>query len=224
MLHIGQNGRGVGMYSIVLMVALTGAPEAPAFEGPWATPGWPCYFGQCKEKIYGTPYSYSGTYTFYAGYYSVFGISQFPMPLVPGTMGYLASQSGEPANYKVLKPNASSPARTAEPPVAPVSPVVIPQTNIKIAPSGQRAEVIVEIPEGTTLYVNGSKIGGKSGKRSFTTPILPSGNKHFYDFKWEVTTNNGIQVMEKTIEVKAGEVQTVRLEENKNTNVAKTDK
>jgi uncharacterized protein (TIGR03000 family) len=139
-------------------------------------------------------------------------------------MGYLASQSGAPADYKVLKPNASPPTRTAEPPVAPVSPVVIPQTNIKTAPSGQRAEVIVEIPEGTTLFVNGSKIGGKSGKRSFITPILPYGNKHFYDLKWEVATNNGIRVIEKTIEVKAGAVQTVRLEENNNTNVAKTDK
>lgn len=209
------------MYSVVLMVALTGAPEAPAFEGPWATPGWPCYFGQCKEKIYGTPFAYSGTYTFYAGYYSAFGISQFPTPLVPGTMGYLATQSGAPADFKVRKVNTGGSPRTNEPPMAPV---VAPQANSRAIPSGQRAEVIVEIPEGTTLYVNGAKINGKSGKRSFITPTLASGHKHFYDFKWEVSTNSGIQVMEKTIEVRAGGVQTVRLDGTNNGAVARSDK
>lgn len=209
------------MYSIVLMVALTGAPEAPAFEGPWATPGWPCYFGQCKEKIYGTPYSYSGTYTFYAGYYSVFGVSQFPTPLVPGTMGYLAAQSGAPADYNVRKTTTGSSPRTTEPPMAPV---VVPQSHLQTVPSGQRAEVLVEIPEGTTLYVNGAKIGGKSGKRSFFTPNLPSGHKHFYDFKWEVMTQSGLQVMEKTIEVRAGAVQTVRLDGANTGSVARSDK
>ncbi len=214
-------GRGVGMYSIVLMVALTGVPEAPAFEGPWATPGWPCYFGQCKEKIYGTPYSYSGTYTFYAGYYSVFGVSQFPTPLVPGTMGFLASQSGAPADYKVRKSNPIAPTRTAEPPIAPV---VSPQTDSRALPSGQRAEVIVEIPEGTTLFVNGTRISGKSGKRTFITPNLPSGHKHFYDFKWEVAAGSGVQVMEKTIEVRGGAVQTVRLDGIDNGAVVKSEK
>lgn len=213
-------GRKIVMYSIVLMVALSGAPEAPSFEGPWATPGWPCYFGQCKEKIYGTPYSYSGTYTFYAGYYSAFGISQFPTPLVPGTMGYLATQSGAPADYNLRKANTVNPKRTVEPPVAPV---VAPQTKIQANPMGQRAEVNVEIPEGTTLFVNGSKIGGKPGKRSFVTPNLPSGHKHFYDFKWEVATNSGIQVIEKTIEVRPGAAQTVLIERNNQDAVAKSE-
>ena len=196
------------MFSIVVMAALVTAPEPVAFKGPWATPGWPYYIGQCKTKIYGSPYAYSGTYTLYAGYYGAFGTSVYSTPLVPGTLGILANQSGPSADFKA---QVETPEIKPNPPQPQTKPVVVPEVSFQPQMSKNRAELIVEVPEGATLFVNGVQISAKSGKRSFVTPELATGKTHLYDLKWKIGTGSTARVGEKTIEVHAGKMQTVSL-------------
>ncbi len=196
------------MFSIVVMAAMVTAPETAAFKGPWATPGWPVYVGQCKTKIYGSPYAYSGTYTMYAGYYGAFGTSVFPTPLVPGTLGILANQSGPEADFKAQKADQGNKKETAP---SQAKPVVIPEVNFQSGTGETRAQILVNVPDGATLFVNGVQMSTKSGNRNFVTPELASGKTHHYDFQWKIGTGTTTQVGEKTIEIQAGKMYTVTL-------------
>ncbi len=196
------------MFSIVAMVAMVTASEPVAFKGPWATPGWPVYIGHCKSKIYGSPYAYSGTYTMYAVYYGAFGTSVYEAPLVPGTLGILADQSGPSADFKA---QVEKPATKPNNPPPQAKPIVIPEINTPLKKVDNRAELNVSVPEGATLFVNGIPMITKSGMRSFVTPELAPGNTHFYDIKWKMGKGSTAQNGEKTIEVQAGKRFTVSI-------------
>jgi uncharacterized protein (TIGR03000 family) len=72
----------------------------------------------------------------------------------------------------------------------------------------QSASLIVELPAGAKLFVDGQLIPGDATARRFHTPVLVRGKTYYYDMKAELTVAGKPVVEERKVMVMAG--QTVR--------------
>lgn len=70
--------------------------------------------------------------------------------------------------------------------------------------SGERAQLILEIPEGADLYIDGQKMSQKSGRRQFHTPPLLPDQAYFYDVRVVVEENGQAKEQHKRIVVRGG--------------------
>jgi uncharacterized protein (TIGR03000 family) len=76
----------------------------------------------------------------------------------------------------------------------------------------QSANITVELPAGSKLYVDGNLVTGEETVRHFHTPALARGKQYYYTMKAEVTVAGKPVVEEKQIVVRAGERVTEKFE------------
>lgn len=69
----------------------------------------------------------------------------------------------------------------------------------------QSASLIVELPAGAKLYVDGQLVPGDATARRFHTPELVRGKTYYYEMKAELTVAGKPVVEERKVTVKAGE-------------------
>ncbi len=170
------------MYSLVLMVAMTSAPEAPncghacgCYGGGYGG----CY-GSCYGGGYGGCYGCGGCYGggYGAGYGGGYGGGGYTYtPAVWGAYTY-----GIPATATVT-PSAES-----------------------------RAVLEVRMPEGSKLLVDSHPIDSSGGIRRFSTPALEKDKRYTYLVTGVQMVNNKEVKTEKRVIVRAGETTVVSLE------------
>jgi uncharacterized protein (TIGR03000 family) len=79
--------------------------------------------------------------------------------------------------------------------------------------TSERARVLVQLPEGAKLSVDGQPIQLTSGQRSFVTPPLDRGRDYSYTLRGEVVRNGETVTQTQRVVFRAGEVARVRFDE-----------
>lgn len=206
------------MYSVVLMVAMTTAPEVPNFGlkgghgcysscsgcygggygGCWGSKhhGGP-YYGCCGGGLYSCHGCWGGvTVMPYSCHgYGIYGGASYmwPTPYFGGCGGCYGY--GFPAPAVVAPPK-----------------VIIEEKKEKIdpkktmAPSPDQARVIVRLPSDAKLYANGHETALTSSERDFVSPTLEQGRDYQYTFKVEYVRNGKTLTDTQVVKVRAGEV------------------
>jgi len=170
------------MYSVVLMVAMTGAPEAPSCGHACGCHG--SYYAGCYGACYGGCYGCGGCYG--SGYgYGYGGYTNF---YVPAASGWGSINYGYPASYVATVPAANS-------------------LNTQ-----SRAVLEVRMPEGSKLLVDSQPIDSSGSVRRFSTPSLEKDRAYTYLVTGVQTVNNKEVKTEKRVIVRAGETTVVSLE------------
>lgn len=182
------------MYSVILMAAMTSAPDAPnchfkACCKPYCPP--PCYVSCCGCGGYVACYGncggcYGGCYGGCVGYscggaclgcYGVYPTYSYSMPLNGVPM-----MPAIPAEPVLPKPKEKEPEK-----------------------DGSSARLTFDLPPGAALYVDGQLIKGASTRRQFSTPKLQAGQAYYYDVRVEVVRDGKVIADEKRVVVRAGE-------------------
>lgn len=79
--------------------------------------------------------------------------------------------------------------------------------------TGDRAKIVVKLPEGATLLVDGKKNDRAGTTREFDTPPLPSGREYAYMMRAELTRAGRPEFQETKVTFRAGEQVTVDFSE-----------
>lgn len=58
-----------------------------------------------------------------------------------------------------------------------------PKADDEEASAGAPAQIVLDVPEGAKLYIDGKLMTEKTGPRKFHTPTLERGQAYFYDVK-----------------------------------------
>jgi len=103
---------------------------------------------------------------------------------------------------------ASKKVPTIAPPATDVQPLLPPVTGKPPVPQ-DRAKIVVKLPEGATLYVDGRRNTRSESVREFTTPKLSAGKEYAYTMKAEWRRNGRPEMQEQRIEFRGGEQLTV---------------
>jgi uncharacterized protein (TIGR03000 family) len=74
---------------------------------------------------------------------------------------------------------------------------------VKIEPEEEEANIIIDVPAGAKLYIDGQLVNSEN--RKFHTPKLPKNKKFYYDLKAEMVVNGKPVTEERMIIVKAGD-------------------
>lgn len=93
-----------------------------------------------------------------------------------------------------------------EVPSIPVAPAPTPAPAETPKKTGGGARLTIELPAMAKLFVDGKPTTGTAAVRQFHTPELAAGQKFFYDFRAEVEVNGVVEVEEKRVVVRAGDV------------------
>jgi uncharacterized protein (TIGR03000 family) len=72
----------------------------------------------------------------------------------------------------------------------------------------RRARLVVALPEGAKLYVDGKLIPNAAARKSFSTPALARGQTYYYEVKAEMTVDDQPVSQTRRVLIRAG--QTVR--------------
>jgi uncharacterized protein (TIGR03000 family) len=72
-----------------------------------------------------------------------------------------------------------------------------------------QAKIVVKLPPGATLYVNGAKNDRTETVRDFVTPTLTPGKVYEYTMKAEVVRNGLPEFQEQTVEFRGGDMLTI---------------
>jgi uncharacterized protein (TIGR03000 family) len=197
------------MYSVVLMAALTTAPEAP---GCWLKHGGHgchgCY-GGCHGCGWGCGgcHGCNGCYGCYGGYGGcwdrLWGYPWNPSPWnswsgVYGGYGFYGCGGacfGTPYAPKPTPPPAK-PAELIPPPEKKE------EEKKEAAPAA--AKLIIDLPENAKLFVDNQPIQA-TGSRSFNTPKLLPGQAYYYIVKVELVRDGKTYADTKQVIVRAGQ-------------------
>jgi uncharacterized protein (TIGR03000 family) len=191
------------MYSVVLMMAMTTAPETPQFffhcnpcysscYGCWGS----CYgcWGSC-HGCWGSCYGcYGGYWTTNSCYgYGIYGGASYtwPYPYYGGCGGCYGYST----------------------PMAPIQ--ITPKVEEKLgAPkkttfAPDQARVIVHLPADAKLFANGQPTNLASAERQFFTPSLATGHDYQYTMKVEYIRDGKTITDSQVVKVRAGTVASV---------------
>lgn len=69
----------------------------------------------------------------------------------------------------------------------------------------QAANLTIEMPAGSKLFVDGTLVPGDATSRKFHTPQLVKGKKYYYEMKAEMTVAGKPVVEQRTVVVTAGD-------------------
>jgi uncharacterized protein (TIGR03000 family) len=116
-----------------------------------------------------------------------------------------------------LNPNIGVPESLIPPPPANLAPPMIPTpAPLKDAPKkdipkspvsmpkGEPATVLLTVPAGAKVFINGYALKSDAAERTFRTPAIPFGENYSYTVKAIVAINGVDVVEEKTVQVSAG--------------------
>ena len=213
------------MYSIVMVAAMTAAPETPDFFKK----GGGCY-GGCQGMAAGGCYGNGGCFGgghkmfgghgFGGGCNGCFGggHKMFGWPWVPGPQvtAAAAAAATRPRRTRVVAampfrvtPLRAMPFRQARPVVvgAGVNYSTLPATGIPEAVStlpANRGQVVVRVPVDAKLFADGQATLLTGTERVFLTPDLSAGRDFQYTLKVEYTANGETKSDSKQVVVRAG--------------------
>jgi uncharacterized protein (TIGR03000 family) len=183
------------MYSVILLAALAGNSETPAWhlKKAYAVNAYGGYVYQ--HGVYGGGYGASYNYGPY--YETGFGYS------------YRGTGNGVYYGPYLKNPMYSTPAsviprsRPADP-VEEVLPVPKVEENSQSS-SSNRAKLFVEIPANASLFIDGKPFAVSDGFGTFVTPELESDKTYSYLLKIEMDHNGTKVVDTKKVVLKAGD-------------------
>jgi uncharacterized protein (TIGR03000 family) len=202
------------MYSVVMMMAMTAAPEAPncgwmhgccksygACYGCGGCYGG-CYGGYYSTGCFGGGYAYScggcwGGYAPYAGCvgYGIYGGASYTWPTYYSGYGGCGGCYGY--GYPVPAAVVPGPGITPNP-----TPTIEPKKT-SVAPD--QARVIIRLPADATLYANNVPTALTSAERAFVTPSLEKGRDFQYTMKVEYVRDGRTVTDSKVVRVRAGD-------------------
>jgi uncharacterized protein (TIGR03000 family) len=177
------------MYSIVMLAAMTSAPENPDF----CCKGSCCYTASCYGCYGGGGYSkccfcggcctptYTGCYGCYGGYAPMNGTTQAPPAQMP--QGQFIIEFAPPP--KKDEPKKKDPMK---------------ETSV---PS-DKAQVVVYLPPDAKLIAEGQITDGVGAERVFLSPSLPEGKDFHYTLKIEYKDGNETKTSTAKLTVRAG--------------------
>ena len=124
--------------------------------------------------------------------------------------------SVEFADLTTARPNTKSPETYATGKVVKPLPTIVPPTTDLMPPvttkpplPQDRAKIVVKLPPGATLFVDGRRNERSDAVREFTTPALTPGKDYAYMMKAEWRRNGRPETQEQRIEFRGGEQLTV---------------
>jgi uncharacterized protein (TIGR03000 family) len=79
----------------------------------------------------------------------------------------------------------------------------------------RRADITVQVPQGATLWFDGTKTNQTGAVRSFISPPLQAGRKYAYDVRARWTENGKVREENRTVQVHAGDRLQVNLQAQK---------
>jgi uncharacterized protein (TIGR03000 family) len=184
------------MYSVVMMMALSGGTEVADFgrrgcrggcSGAYACSG--CYGGGC-QGCYGGYSSCRGGYGCYGGPFNAMGCYG----------GGCCGGRGTP-------PSGATPG--TPPPSRPAEKVPVPPQKTS---ADDRASIIVTLPTDAKLTFDARPTASTSETRWFISPVLQRGSNYQYQLRAEIVRNGVPQVLTRTILVRANEETRVSLD------------
>lgn len=184
------------MYSMVMMMALSGTAAVPAFghgcHGGYSCSGYSGCTGYhgcsgCSGSCHGGHRLFGGHSHGCHGGYSCCGTV-----VVSSCCGC----TGAP----VMAP-AGAPARPAQPAPAPAQK----PASMNVAP----AKVLVSLPVDATLTIDGQATVAQCASREFVSPALEAGKDYAYTIKVEIVRDGKSVSESKTVIVRAGETSEV---------------
>lgn len=206
------------MYSVVLMMAMTTAPETPnchwaschgcystcfgcyggyyssGYGGGW---GHNLHHGNCWGGYYSCHGCFGGMYVPYSCQgYGIYGGTSYSWPTYypggcGGCYGYGYPVPVYPPPPKVIIDEKDKKDREPKKTMLPLSP--------------DAARVVVHLPADAKLYANGQLTNLTSSERTFTTPTLEKGRDFQYALKVEYARGGQTVTDTRTIRVRAGE-------------------
>jgi len=226
------------MYSIVLMMAMTSAPETPEFHGVFhggALHYWNSCHGcggsfwhsscnGCYSSGHGHGWAYSsracsgccGNVTSYhscsgyaPNYYQPF--SCFGYGIYGGTSYYWPTpyDGGGPGTYGVGTPYVPNSMPRIEDKKEELKKDKIDGKTMIYPTVPTKASVVVRLPADAKLYANNSPTNLNSAERQFSTPTLEKGQDYQYTMKIEYSREGKTVVDSQIVKVRAGEVSVV---------------
>jgi uncharacterized protein (TIGR03000 family) len=151
----------------------------------WYSGGWGSCYGGCWGGCYGCHGCY-GCYGYYGcntnGCYNGLGFT----PGVPTLVDPHGSAPFIPPMPEGSGAPKGSPSQTG-------------------ATSGGKAKLVLEVPQGAKIYVDGTLTRSTATQRVFSTPHLEVGQSYYYDFRIEVERDGKTFTENKRVIVKAGE-------------------
>jgi uncharacterized protein (TIGR03000 family) len=104
-----------------------------------------------------------------------------------------------------VKSSSGSTPAALVPSVAPAAPLPPVPPPVTTAPAAGRATIVVKLPAGAALYVDGNRNASTDPVRQFTTPPLPAGQEFAYLLKAEVIRNGHPEQLTQKVAFRAGE-------------------
>jgi uncharacterized protein (TIGR03000 family) len=211
------------MYSLVLMMSMTSAPETPNWwfchksyscsgcnGSAWAVPGYSYACSGCAGNAtsYTSCLGYAGNYYVPFGCYGygIYGGTSYSFPIMADpnpTAGY---------GYGMPYPASSIPRietdkdKGKKPEVKP--PDTKDKTMIYPVPSN-RAQVLVRLPANAKLFANNQVTALDSAERVFTTPALEKGQEYQYEMRIEFARDGKTVTDKQVVKVRAGSLSVV---------------
>jgi len=237
------------MYSVVLMMAMTAAPETPNW-GHWRHGCWSCYgcygcYGSCYgcwgySSCYGWGSCYgcggwASCYGCCGGYaYSCYGCcGGYAIPYSCIGYGIYGGASYTwPTPYYTSGPSTygyGTPiSYGAGTPVTPGTPAPAPKEEKldnpkKTSISPDQARVIIRLPADAKLFANDVATTLSSEERWFTTPSLEKGRDFQYTMKIEYVRGGKTIADSQLVKVRAGETSRVEFTEKSVASVTPTE-
>lgn len=186
------------MYSVVLAAMLTTTSTAPA----WGGGGWYNYGGcygcsGCRGGCFGC-YGCGGCYGCWGSSYGCYGCNGCWGGSCYGCSGCWGSCSGcYGGGYSAVVIQPIVIMKTAE-----TKPAEVKKTSRAAAP----AQVIVQLPAQTELYIDGQRSVSATTTRKIMTPTLPAGEAFYYTLRAELVRDGQAIQKEQRVLLRAGEV------------------
>lgn len=196
------------MYSIVLMAALSTSAAEPACHWGCGFRAHGCHgcYGSCYGRACHGCYGCSGCYGCYGGCYGYgYGYS------CAGCYGCWGARS----NYAPIYMEQQAPEK-----------IPAPKKDVKEPPKEDlgQARIIIDVPQGAKLFIDGKQMKTEGSKRVFRTPTLNATQTYYYEVKTEVVRDGKTYTDSKRLVFRAGQDVTASFQEPVIATAAKTEK
>lgn len=225
------------MYSVVMMMAMTGTPDLPAFGRRNGCDGG------CHGGYAGSCYGGGGCHGYadscgcsgggrmsrrdrrgchggggchgYSNGCGCHGYTNNCCQQSCGCCGQMASGCGCSGGYGQMMPGYGGTMSAPPPAATPAPPAMPPKDGKPGNPTEARiaapATIVVSLPADASLKIDGMATKQVSGVRQFTTPTLAAGQSFFYTLTAELVQDGRTLTSVQTITVRAGEQTNVAL-------------
>jgi uncharacterized protein (TIGR03000 family) len=184
------------MYSVVLMMALSGGAEAPAFcHGCSGCSGSCSCSGSChgRFRLFGGHHRCHGCH----------GCSGCSGGCCGGEV--VACCGGAPACTGCCGGVIVAPPVAPPPAVKPMPKETIPAPKPNVKPTAAPATLVVSLPAEARLTIDGATTRSTTSTRLFVSPTLQPGQDYVYTLRAEIVRDGQTVAQEQRVTVRAGE-------------------